>query len=71
MTESFGASLFQIHNGYCKSSNYRDRVSSSQWMLSADVKKVAIMQPEGRDHAFNFEKMIGLQFEHDFVDSCE
>ena len=29
------------------------------------------MQPEGRDHALNFEKMIGLQFEHAFVDSCE
>jgi hypothetical protein len=71
LTESFGASLLQIHNGYCKSSNYRDRVSRSRWMLSADVKKVAIMQPEGRDHALNFEKMMGLQFENDFVVSCE
>ena len=29
-------------------------------MLSADVKKVAIMQPEGREHALNFEKMIRI-----------
>ena len=46
LTESFGALLLQIHNGYSKSSKYADCMSSSRWMLSADVKVVRIMQPE-------------------------
>ena len=29
-------------------------------MARAACNKVAIVQPEGRDHALNFEKMIGL-----------
>ena len=81
--ESFGASLLQIYNGYCKSSIYGNcvssfrcsiygnRVSSFRWMLSADVKKVVIMEPEGCEHALNFEKMIRNQFEHACVHSCE
>ena len=40
-------------------------------MLSADVKKVEIMEPERLEHALNFDKMIGIQFEHAFVHSCE
>ena len=68
--ELFGALLLQIRNGYSKSSNYAIRMTSSQWMLSADVKAIAIMQPEGCDHALNFEKMLGLELHHSIVKSC-
>ena len=71
LRELFGASLLQIRYGYSKSSKYADRMSSSRWMLSADVKVVAIMQPEERNHALNFEKMLGLQLsKHSIVVSC-
>jgi hypothetical protein len=71
LIESFGASLLQIYNGYCKSNIYDNRMSRFRWMLSADVKKGVIMELEGCEHALNFEKMIRIQFEHACVHSCE
>jgi hypothetical protein len=61
LRELFGALLLQIRNGYSKTSAYRDRMSSSRWMRSADAKVVTIMRPEEGNHALNFKKMVRLQ----------